>query len=365
MSRRVAKRPQQDDTRRVADITRIAVVVPVSGTLGLIGPGAINCAALAAHEINEAGGLLGRTVELTYVDGGRSAPEVAADVGALVSRGEAEAVVGVHPSDVRVALVNAICAAVPYVYTPPYEGGERAPGVYLVGETPDRQVRPVLRWLADRNRGRRWFLLGNDYVWPRRLHAAARAYLKAVGARVVGERYVPRGHLDTQPLLDAVAATSADAVLVTLIGRDLVDFNRAFAASNLAERVLRLCPALEENGLLGVGGDATGELYSTMGYFNSVATDAGLGFIGRYAAQFGPLAPVPGGHGEGCYDGMWLLAALASRAGSLGTPALDAASDGTTINGGRGRAVMHGRHLQAPVYLARAEALDLDVVAGF
>jgi hypothetical protein len=129
--------------------------------------------------------------------------------------------------------------------------------------------------------------------------------------------------------------------------------------------VLRLCPALEENGLLGVGGDATGELYSTMGYFTSVATDAGLGFVGRYAARFGPQAPVPGGHGEGCYDGMWLLAALAARAGTLATPALDAVADGTTINGGRGRATMRGRHLQAPVYLARAEALDLDVVAGF
>ncbi len=349
----------------MADVVRIALVVPVSGTLGLIGPGAINCAVLAAQEINDDGGLLGRTVEFSFVDGGRPAPEVAAEVGGLVRRGHAHAVVGVHASDVRMALVGAIGAAVPYVYTPPYEGGERAPGVYLVGETPDRQVQPVVRWLADRNRGRRWFLLGNDYVWPRRVHAAARAYLKAAGAAVVDERYVRRGELEPEPLLDAVAASRADAILVTLIGRDLVDFNRAFAASSLGEQVLRLCPALEENGLLGVGGDATGELYATMGYFTSIATDAGLSFVGRYSALFGPLAPVPGGHGEGCYDGMWLLAALASRAGCLATPALDQISDGTTINGGRGRAVMRGRHLQAPVYLAQARALDLDVVAGF
>jgi ABC-type branched-subunit amino acid transport system substrate-binding protein len=184
-----------------------------------------------------------------------------------------------------------------------------------------------------------------------------------MGAQVVAERYVPRGDLQAQPLLDAVAGTRADAVLVTLIGRDLVDFNRAFAASTLGERVLRLCPALEENGLLGVGGDATGELYSTMGYFTSVATDAGLDFIGRYASRFGPSAPVPGAHSEGCYDGMRLLAAIASRAGSLATPALDAISDGTTIDTGRGHVTMRGRHLQSPVYLARAEALDLDIVA--
>jgi urea transport system substrate-binding protein len=346
-------------------IVRVALVAPVSGTLGLIGPGAINCAALAAREINEAGGILGRTVELTLVDGGRTPVEVAAAVGGLVRRGEVQAVVGVHSSDVRVALVAAIGAAVPYVYTPPYEGGESAPGVYLAGETPDRQVRPVLRWLAERHRGRRWFLLGNDYVWPRRVNAAARQYLRGLDAGVVAERYVPCGRLDPEPLLDAIAATRADAVLLTLIGRDLVEFNRAFAAGGPAQRVLRLCPALEENGLLGVGGDATGELYSAMGYFASVATDAGLGFVGRYATAYGPTAPIPGGHAESCYDGMWLLAALVARAGSLATPALDAVADGTVIDGGRGRAVLRGRHLQAPVYLARAAAFDLDVVAGF
>jgi urea transport system substrate-binding protein len=349
----------------MAGIVRVALVAPVSGMLGLIGPGAVNCAVLATREINEAGGILGRAVELTLVDGGRPAAEVAAEVAGLIRRGEVDAVVGVHSSDVRMALVTAIGAAVPYVYTAPYEGGERAPGVYLAGETPDRQVRPVLRWLAERNRGRRWFLLGNDYVWPRRVGAAARDYLRAVGARVVAERYVPRGRLDPEPLLDAIAATRADAVLVTLIGQDLIAFNRAFAGSALAQRVLRLCPALEENGLLGVGGDATGELYATMGYFASIATDAGLGFVGRYTDRFGPVAPVPGGHGESCYEGMWLLAALASRAGCLATRALDSVSDGTVIDRGRGPAVMRGRHLQAPVYLARAEALDLDVVAGF
>jgi len=344
---------------------RVALVVPASGTLGMIGPGALNCARLAADEINAAGGLLSRPVELRLVDGGRPAPEVAVEVRELVAMRSVHAVVGVHPSDTRMALVPAIAGAVPYVYTPPYEGGEQSPGVYLAGETPDRQLRPALRWLTDRARGRRWFLLGNDYIWPRRVHAAARRYLRDLGRVVVAERFVPRGTIDPWPLLGEISRTRADAILLTLIGRDLVLFNRAFAGSALAQRVLRLCPALEENGLLGVGGDGTGELYATMGYFSSVATESSLAFVSRYASRFGPEAPVPGGHGEGCYDGMRLLAALVERAGSLATPALDAVADGTTVEGGRGQLAMRGRHVQAPVYLARADGLDLDVIASF
>ena len=285
VAHRVANCPEQDDTRPVAGIVRIALVAPVSGTLGLIGPGAINCAALAAQEINEVGGLLGRSIELTLVDGGRPAVDVAAEVAALVGGGRVQAVVGVHPSDVRLALVGALGARVPYVYTPPYEGGERAPGVYLAGETPDRQVPPGAA-LAGRAQppGPALGLLGNDYVWPRRVHARRRGTTCGRSARgVVAERYVPRGAAaDPEPLLDAVAASGADAVLVTLIGGDLVDFNRAFAGAR-GSAGAAVCAALEENGLLGVGGDATGELYATMGYFASVATDAGLDFVGRYA----------------------------------------------------------------------------------
>jgi len=259
----------------------------------------------------------------------------------------------------------AIGAAVPYVFTPPYEGGENSPGVYLAGETPGSQLRPTLRWLAEQGRGRRWFLLGNDYVWPRRVHAAAHRYLAEVGATVVGEQYVVRGAVDPQPLLDRITAARVDSVLLTLIGRDLVVFNRAFAGSALAQRVLRLCPALEENGLLGVGGDTTGELYATMGYFATVATDTSLEFAAAYGRRFGPHAPVPGAHSESCYEGVKLLAALAEKAGTLATAAIDAVADGTSWLGARGRLLVRRRHAVAPTYLARADGLDLDVVTSF
>nr|BFE88052.1 hypothetical protein GCM10020093_106530 [Planobispora longispora] len=71
---------------------RVGLVVPVSGVLGLVGPCAINCAVLAADEVNLAGGILGRRVELVLIDGGRPAERVAAETGALVACGAVDAV---------------------------------------------------------------------------------------------------------------------------------------------------------------------------------------------------------------------------------------------------------------------------------
>ncbi|WP_043640466.1 substrate-binding domain-containing protein [Nonomuraea candida] len=340
---------------------RIGLIVPVSGVLGLMGPCAINCAVLAAEEVNAAGGMLGRPVELVLVDGGRPAGRVAAEVGELVRSGTIEAVAGAHASDVRVAVVAAIAGRVPFVYAPPYEGGGRAPGVYFLGETPDRQLAPGIEWLAGPRRARRWYLLGNDYIWPRLVHAGARRRLRAAGAEVVGEGLVRHG--EAVRWLDRVAAARPDAILLTLIGSDLVAFNRAYAQAGLG--AARLCGALEEHGLLGIGGDATGGLYASMGYFRGLPTDAGLGFAQRYTARFGPDAPMLNAHGHGCYEAVAMLAALCARAGSLAVPALDAVADGTTITSGRGRLTLLDRQVRHPVHLGRADGLDFFLEKPF
>ncbi|MBX6381776.1 MAG: substrate-binding domain-containing protein [Microbispora sp.] len=344
-----------------ADTLRVALVVPVSGVLGLLGPGAINCAVLAAREVNAAGGVLGRPVELVLVDGGRSPAVVAEEVRGLVRAGVVRAVVGTHASDVRIAIERALDGAVPFVYTPPYEGGARRPGVYYLGEPASLQVGPGIDWLIGHRRARRWFLLGNDYVWPRLVHASARARLRARSATIVGERLVPPGTTAMDRLLEELAAARPDAVLLSLVGSDLIAFNRAFAASGL--RCARLCGALEEHGLLATGGDTTGGLYAAMGYFGGITTDANLGLAERYTAMFGPDAPLLNGHGHGCYEGVLMLAALARRAGTLAVPAVEAVADGTTIVSGRGPLTLARGRVRQQVYLARADGLDFDVVA--
>ncbi|MEN3538113.1 substrate-binding domain-containing protein [Microbispora sp. ZYX-F-249] len=345
-----------------ADTLRVALVVPVSGVLGLLGPGAINCALLAAREVNAAGGILGRPVELVLVDGGRGPGAVAREVGGLVRAGAVEAVVGTHASDVRVAVERALRGAAPFVYTPPYEGGASRPGVYYLGEPAALQVGPAIDWLVERRRARRWFLLGNDYVWPRLVHASAREHLRGRSAAIVGERLVPPGTGLMDRLIEELAVTRPDAVLLTLIGSDLIAFNRAFAASGLG--CVRLCGALEEHGLLAAGGDTTGGLYAAMGYFGGIATDANLGLAERYTAMFGPEAPLLNGHGHGCYEGVLMLAALARRAGTLAVPAVEAVADGATIVSGRGPLTLAARQVRQRVYLARADGLDFEVVAS-
>ena len=165
----------------------IALVYPMRGPAGMFGPTCELCAQLAVEEINRCGGVLGREVRLVPVDGGAPPAEVAAEVEALVSVGAVQGVTGWHISSVRQALAPRIAHRVPYVYTALYEGGERTEGVFLTSETPDAQLWPAMRLLAREQGVRRWFVVGNDYVWPRRTARAAQRYaLRGGGAGGAG-----------------------------------------------------------------------------------------------------------------------------------------------------------------------------------
>ena len=341
----------------------VALAIPLSGPAGVFGPSCELSARLAVGELNDAGGVLGRRVRLLPVDAGRAPQHVAAEVEALVALGAVDAVVGWHISAVRRALAPRIAGRVPYVYTAQYEGGERTPGVFVTGETPARQLLPAMRLLADSHRVRRWFVVGNDYVWPRSTARAALRYARACGGRVCGQEFVPLGTEDYTEVLRSIDRGAADAVLMLLIGADAVNFNRAYAASGLHQRALRLSTHMDENMLMASGAEATDGLWAAAGYFETLATAESLDFNGRYAARFGVQAPVLSSLGESCYEGFRLLAALADRARSLDVRTLMRTGRAAGYEGPRGAVSLHGNHLEQPIYLARAEAFDFDIVA--
>jgi hypothetical protein len=222
--------------------------------------------------------VLGRQVRFVVVDGGRSPLRVADTVDALVTSGAVAAVTGWHISAVRQAIAPRVTGRVPYVYTPLYEGGERTPGVFLVGETPSQQLLPSMRWMATELGVRRWCVVGDDYVWPRGSAAVARRYARASGAEICDEVFVRLGTERYGEVLRRVERSGAEAVLMLLVGDDAVQFNRAFARVGLDQQVLRLSTLMEENMLLASGADSTRDLFASAGFFDSLATSDSLDF---------------------------------------------------------------------------------------
>ena len=348
---------------RSAEVARIGLVVPLQGPAGIFGPSCEAVAATAVAALNETG-IAGREVTVEVIDGGAPPEQVGAEVGRLVDDGRIDAVTGWHISAVRHAVAPVTADRVPYVYTSLYEGGEARRGVFCCGETPARQIAPALRWLRDVCGVRRWFVVGDDYVWPRASVAVTREFARHLDLRLTGTAFVPLGTRDYRAVVDRIRRCDAQGVLLYLVGQDAVQFNRAFAAAGLQESLVRFTPLMEENMLLASGAEATRDLFVCAAYFRSLATAAALELGGAYVGQHGPDAPPLNNAAESCYEGLVALAALARRAGGLDVHRMAAVADGVGYDGPRGPVSFAGNHLRQPVHLAVADGYDFDVLAA-
>jgi len=348
----------------VAEV-RIGVLIPDSGPGGLFGPSSRNAAQLAAEDINAAGGINGEPVALVFADVG-APPAQAVQSAVRLWRGEGvQGFVGMHDSAVRAALTGQFRGQVPYVYSGVYEGGECAPGTWLTAETPAQQLAPVIPYLAEAEGVSQWYLIGNDYNWPRDTNDAARAIIAASGGTIVGEEYVPLGTADYDASLQRIRASGADAVLVTLVGGDSVGFNIGFGAFGLDEQAIRLGTLIEENTLAGIGAAGANRLFASMGYFAAIETEAATAFAARYHDSFGADAAALNGMGQSVYDGLMLLAALGNAAGSMEVTAIAAVADGTGFSSPRGEAMLDGNHVAQTIYLADGTGGSYSVIASF
>jgi urea transport system substrate-binding protein len=357
--------PQAAGPRRLAAGPELNIVlcVPLGGSAGIWGPSALASARLAVAELNRGAGIAGKPCRLLTVNAADDAPDLEATLAELVDSGDADAIVGMHTSAVRQRILRAVGGHLPFVYTPLYEGGEGTPGVFAIGETAARQLEPAIRWLSERRHSRRWLAIGNDYVWPRATHRMAQRFIAESGGELVGEFYFPFGSSDYSEVLELLRRGRADALLLSLIGQDAVEFNRLFGRAGLSRRVTRLSCALGENELLGIGSENAEDLFVASGYFASLDTDANLAFKERYRSHFGERAPTLNTFGQSTYEGVHFLASLFGDAD-------DIAADWTRL----GREPMRYRSARTgsyagtdtnrmPIYLACAEDNGFKVLS--
>jgi urea transport system substrate-binding protein len=333
----------------------VGLLVPINGSAGIWGPSSIACAQLAQAEINAAGGLLERQLRLRVIDSSDEALEVGSVTAELMHAGAIDAIVGMHTSQVRQRVLRDVARQIPYVYTPLYEGGERTPGVFALGETPGQQLRPALEHLIERHGARRWMFIGHDYVWPRVSHRLAAQYVTARGGEVLGDRYLPFGAEDYSELLDEIRRLRPNALLLSLVGQDAVHFNRAFGDCGLSRDVFRLSCAIEENGLLAIGAANTEGLFVSSGYFASLDNDANMAFKERYYNHFGQRAPTLNALGQSTYEGVHFMAALARRAAADDDcPLLGELASPLAFKSVRGIRYLGNERCTHPTYLAEA-----------
>ena len=341
-----------------AEPVRIGILFSNSGPAGVFGPPVANIAEMIEQDINAAGGINGRMVE-TYLADDATDPEVGRQaMEQLLDSDNVDVVLGTHSSATRQAAKPlAEDANVPYIYTALYEGGECSAVMFNTGEVPSQQLAPAIPWIMEQTGDAKWFLVGNDYVWPRRSFELARQYIEAAGGEVVGEEYVPLGTQDFSSVAQKIASSGAELLFPALVGGDAIAFETQAVDFGIGQDAIpRLANIYEENVLGAMGPAVTAGMRVTLGYFKEVDSPANAEFVQRYYDAFGADAAPHMTFSSHIYDAALLYAAAANAAGTTDTEAVVAALEGRSLTTPTGDiTVTDSRHLAQPIYIAEIQ----------
>ncbi len=311
MRRRGYRVPDGD----VSGTRPVGLLTSKSGPASVFAAATEHLAALAVEEINADGGIGGEPLRLVVGDDGTDPLLGAAEAWRLVRAGCRTIMVTTTSATFTRAARELSRSGVLLVHTVMNEGGMDGRLRIQLGERPAGQVSaaagPVMRAAG----GRRWFLAGNDYVWPKVVHASARQVLGTQEGVVVGEGFAPLGTRDFAPLVERILRSGADVVLSSFVGADLVAFERQCHAMGVRDRCRSVAPALDEPTRERIGDAAAAGVMGVAGYFEQLPGEANEGFVRRYREAYGRFAPPLSSISTSVYEAMHQYAAAARRAG--------------------------------------------------
>lgn len=290
------------------------------------GPGCVfaaaaeNLAAMAVAEVNSDGGIGRRPVRLVVGDDATDPRTGVREAQRLVRAGCRTIIVTTTSATFARVAAALPASGVLLVQSVMNEGGLGAPQRVQLGERPHTQLRAAVGSMMRLAGGGRWFLAGDDYCWPRMVHAAARQVVDEQAGSVVGEAFAPLGSREFGPLIDRLLAAGPDVVLSSFVGADLVAFERQCHERGVRDRSRSLALALDEPTRERIGDQACVGMWGVSGYFEQLDGADNRDFLRRYRRTYGRFATPVSSISESVYEAVHIYAA-AARAAGTGDPA--------------------------------------------
>lgn len=222
-----------------SDVVRIGHLTPITGFLGPLGEYAQMGIKLAAEEVNAAGGVLGRKVELVMEDSVN--PQTgSAKAERLVERDKVAMIIGEISSATALA-IGQVANRTKTVFintganSDALRGSGCNPYMFHIEAANSMMVMSVGEYLkAERMiEGKKWYSLTADYAFGHDLFRVAKKFVGENGGQFVGEDLVPTDATDFSPYLLKIRQSRPDVVASNLAGNQITNFIKQYAEYGL------------------------------------------------------------------------------------------------------------------------------------
>lgn len=308
----------------------------------------VNGITLATEEINAAGGVLGRQLEMHIVDTDILSPEGTSAGMLAMADAEVDAILSPFMLIPQAAMEPAAAYGAPYLH-----GNTSQASVDLYSSDPDKYSNvfqidapepwygagliPFLTGLSDSGdwapKNNKIHIVQGQIAYTQVISAATQEAIEASGGawELAGITDIQSPVADWAPVIAELKASDAGVIMIDhWVAAELAAFSQAFAADPLEDSLVYLQYGPSQPEYLDLAGDAAeGFIWGTV--IGTYADEQGTKFREDYKARFpGTMGLVYTGAG---YDTVYLLAAAIEAAGSTDFDAVNTALEDTAYRG--------------------------------
>lgn len=319
MSCRPGREAQTADT--TGDIP-VGVYAALTGSEAAFGTATVNGVRLAADEINNAGGVLGRKIRLYVEDDQGRAEEAASVVTKLITSSDVIALIGENSSNqslaaAPIAQMNKVPMVSPSSTNPAVT--QKGDYIFRVCFTDPYQGKALAAFVRNNLKLDKAAILvdkKNDYSVG--LAAVFRKELEGAGGKIIAEQSYSGGDTEFRPQLTAIRSANPQAVFIPGFYTEVGQI--AIQARDLGITV----PLVGGDGwdsqtVIQIGGKAMEGTYFSDHYFVGDTRPVVQNFVNEYRKRHGGNPEANAALG---YDALKIFAAAAQRAGSLDRKAI-------------------------------------------
>ena len=337
---------------------KIGVLEDQSGDFAAATNVKVHAIELATKEINDAGGIDGRPIELVIYDTQSDNRRYQEFMRRVLQQDQVDVVFAGFSSASREAyrpIVNQFDGLA--FYNNQYEGGVCDANMIVTGAVPEQQFSTLIPWMMEEY-GPNVYTLAADYNFGQISAEWVREIVDEQGGTMVGEEFIPLGVSQFSQTIQNIQESDADFVVTLLVGAAQASY---YEQANSANVDLPMASSVN----VGQGYEhkrftppSLAQMHVTTNYIEEIDTPASNDFVERFRAMF-PDEPYINQEAANSYIGINLYKQMVERAGSTDHDAIRAVlgEGDVCFDGPSGNVCLdpQSQHMSHTIYLAKVE----------
>lgn len=349
------------------DVIKVASILDLSGGLDIYGQPMSNAINLAADEINAAGGLLGRPLQIINYDAQSNMQLYAQYAQQAALKDKVSVVHGGITSASREVIRPVLDRFRSlYFYPAQYEGGVCDRNYFSSGSTPAQTVEKLLPY-AMKKWGKKVYVLAADYNYGQIVSSWVKKSVRDNGGEVMTVEFFPLDVTDFGTAISKIQSAKPDIVWSALVGGAHISFYRQWHAAGMSNKIpiastvfgggnehIILSPE-ESNGIL-----------VAANYMQEIPSAENKAFVDKFHARYGDM--YISDLAMGAYQGMLIWAEGVRKAGDIDRiKVIEALESGVTLTSPSGQLSVDPttHHCSLDVHIAEVKNHQMKILETF